>query len=290
MPYNLIRTVIVFTAVFFAAVVSFSENANYPLGGRSAAMGNASVTLYDFWSVHNNQAGLAGYKHISAGIAFDNRFLIGQLGTKAFAFVLPVKSGVFGINYNYFGYAAYNESKAGLAFAKSFGSAFAAGLQLDYLRTAIAENYGNRSLLTFEVGLRSEVTKKLVLAMHIFNPIAVKIEKKFNERTPAVYKFGIGWQLSDQVLVTAETEKSSGFKPLIRGGVEYKPAEKASIRLGYSSLPSVTGEDDFSIASLYSFGFGLKLNKLTIDFSASVHQILGWSPAISLVYLFQQSK
>ncbi|HIO72826.1 MAG TPA: hypothetical protein EYN38_06955, partial [Flavobacteriales bacterium] len=38
----------------------FAGGENYPIGARSAAMGNASVTFTDLWAVHHNQAELAG--------------------------------------------------------------------------------------------------------------------------------------------------------------------------------------------------------------------------------------
>lgn len=290
MPQNLIRTVIVAWVIFYQALPAFSGITEAPAGGRSSALGSSSVALNDFWSVHLNPAGLADYNHLSFGAGFENRFLLSELNHRAIALILPVKPGVFAINYNRFGYDAYNETRAGLAFGKKFGDRIAAGVQFDYLRKEVGENYGNRSLFTFDVGLRSKITDKVILGVHAFNPVSVKLEKAFGERIPAIYRFGISWHFSDEIMVTAETEKSGHYKLLVRGGIEYKPAEKAAVRIGYSTIPSVTGADGFAIASLYSFGFGLNLNKLTIDLAASVHQVLGWSPTVSLVYNFKKEK
>jgi hypothetical protein len=84
-----------------------------------------------------------------------------------------------------------------------------------------------------------------------------------------------------------ETEKDLVYKPLIRGGIEYKIVEQAIVRIGYSTLPSTSGSQNFSISSLYAFGFGLNLKKFQIDFSSTIHQILGWSPQISIQYKFK---
>jgi hypothetical protein len=291
MPQNLIRKVCVVSATIILSMLNgMCENANHPLGGRSSGMGNTSVTLNDFWSVHNNQAGLAGYKNISAGFFYEDRFIMKELGLKALAFVLPVKSGVFGLNFNTFGYSQYNETKVGLAYAKGFGKIFSAGIQLDYLRTGIAENYGNKNVFTFEIGLMSKLNEKVILAAHVFNPINVRLEQQYDERIQSVYKFGVSYLVSEKLLLAIETEKSRDFKPLVRGGLEYKIIDQAIARIGYSTLPSMSGTDDFSIASLYSFGFGLNFQKLIIDFSASVHQTLGWSPSVSLIYKFNKGK
>ena len=85
--------------------VLFASNENTPIGGRSAAMANSSVTLSDFWAIQNNQAGLADFSHIALGLYYENRFMVKELGLRCGAFVLPTKSGVFGLNYNYFGYS-----------------------------------------------------------------------------------------------------------------------------------------------------------------------------------------
>jgi len=291
MPQNLIKTVCIVSATIIIPVLNgLCENANHPLGGRSSGMGNSSVTLSDFWSVHNNQAGLAGYKNISAGFYFEDRFIMKELGLKALAFVLPVKSGAFGLNFNTFGFSQYNETKVGLAFAKGLGKIFSAGLQLDYLRTSIAENYGDKNVFTFEIGLMSRPNDKVILAAHVFNPINVRLEKQYDERIQSVYKFGVSYLVSDKLLLAIETEKSRDFKPLVRGGFEYKIIDRALVRMGYSTLPSMSGDDDFSIASQYSFGFGLNFQNLNIDLSASIHQILGWSPSVSLIYTFNKGK
>jgi hypothetical protein len=39
-------------------------------------MGTASVALADFWSLQNNQAGLAYFNTPAAGAYFENRFLV----------------------------------------------------------------------------------------------------------------------------------------------------------------------------------------------------------------------
>ena len=254
-------------------------------GARAAAIGNASIALNDFWSLQNNQAGLSWVSSLQAGISYSNRFLIEELSTKTAGFVLPTKHGVFGLNYQYFGYSEFNQDKVGIAYGRKFGENFSVGLQLDYLSTRIAENYGNSSVLTFELGVMTHLNDQVVVAAHVFNPINSKIEDQFGERITAVYKLGVLYKLTDDFLILAETEKDMDYKPLLRGGFEYKVVKEAFVRVGFSTLPSLSGSDNFSIASLYTFGFGLNLKKLIIDFAASAHQVLGWSPHFSVVYI-----
>ncbi len=282
---KLLFATLVITLIF--PVLLNASNYNTAVGGRSAALAYTSVTLNDFWSVHNNQAGLAYFNHIAVGFYYENRFMVKELGLRAGAFVLPTNSGVFGLNYNYFGYSKYSEQKIGLAYARAFGEHFSAGLQLDYLTTRIAEDYGSKNTFTFELGIRTKLSENFVIAAHVYNPIGVKIENEYNERIPTIFKLGLSYHVSDKLLLAIETEKDLIYKPLLRGGIEYKIVEQAIVRIGYSTLPSTTGSQNFSISSLYAFGFGLNLKKLVIDFSSTVHQTLGWSSQISIIYKFK---
>ena len=263
--------------IFFCVIVSFSSliagNDNNPIGGRSAAMGNASVAFSDIWAIHNNQAGLANLKSISAGFYYENRYSLKELSMKSGAFILPTKSGVFGLSMNYFGYKNYNEQKIGLAYAKSFGERFSAGLQMDYLSTHIGEEYGNKRTFTFELGVIAELTENLCLGAHIFNPARVKLNDYNNERIPTIAKLGLSYKFSEKLLLSIETEKDINFEPEFKGGIEYKIIKEIYIRTGISTNPV-----------LNTFGFGIEIKRLKIDFASSLHPVLGYSPQISMVY------
>ena len=252
----------------------WGQKDNVCYGGRSAAMGNASVTLADLWSVQNNQAGLAGCKKIAAGIYYENRFLMKETGLKCLAVVVPVKkAGTFGLSVSSFGFNLYNESKIGLAYALSLGQRISAGVQLDYIYTHIAENYGNKGLITFEVGLRAKIIKELVLAVHVFNPANLKITSHPQERIPLIYKIGLSYTFTDKAIIATEVEKDMNFKPIFKAGVEYKVAKPVYLRMGINTNPMV-----------YSFGLGFEFYRFKLDISASRHPQLGFSPQASLIF------
>ncbi|MCF8369414.1 MAG: hypothetical protein K9G76_10260 [Bacteroidales bacterium] len=289
-PINLIIAFTALSIIFICPKKGFSVIENSPAGARSASLGFASVSLNDFWSLFNNQAGLVGTKGINTGVGYSNRFLLQELGTKYLGLAFPTKYGVFGLGYSGFGYSNYSQDKLGLAYAKKLNERFSAGLQLDYLSTRIAEDYGKAYVLSFELGMMMQLSDEVIIAAHIFNPLNSKLENKFNERISSVYRLGISYKITDDFLLLVETKKDMNYKPQIMGGFEYSLAEKLAVRLGLSSIPSLSGADKFSIASLYTFGFGLELDKLQIDFGASVHQVLGWSPHISMTYEINKRK
>ena len=253
-----------------------SQGDNNPIGARQAGMGRSSVALTDFWNIQNNQAGISLIERATVGIYYENSFNLSQLSTKSIAAVVPTKFGVFGATFNYFGYSQYNEMKAGLVYARSFGQYFRIGLQLDYLQTTIGDNYGSAGNVTFELGVQSDVTENLTIGAWVFNPVQVKLSSNTSQKYPAIFRFGVGWHILENFIATAEVEKNSQFDPILfRGGLEYGLDEKFFFRAGFSTRQEI-----------FSMGFGLKLKGFKFDISAVMNQSLGFSEQVSLIYQF----
>ncbi len=244
-------------------------------GSRSAAMGLSSAAVSDFWSVNNNQAGMAFYGKTAAGIYYENRFLINELATQSGAFTLKTRYGMLGATVGYSGDANYNTTKAGLAYAMKFGNRFAAGIQLDYINTALAEDYGKHSNITFDIGIMVKITEQFTFGAHTFNPMHVELSEYNNESIPATLNAGFSYTFSDKLLLTAEAFKNSEYPMEFRSGIEYKLSRIAYARIGLSTNPA-----------RYTFGFGLEMKNFTLDISSSIHQQLGYSPQASLQYTF----
>lgn len=254
---------------------SYATGINGQGGGRSAGMSNSTVAVSDPWSVFNNQAGLASLKTASAGFYYENRFLMKELDYKAAFFAYPLREGTFATSISHYGFGAWNESKAGLAYARSFGKYFMAGAQLDYIHIGKEEPYGNRNTITFEAGIISKLTTRLSLGAHIFNPVNASISKMTDEKLTAVLRFGAVYSVSEKFIITAEAEKEIDHQLCFKSGFEYHAYEALRIRAGVN-----TG------LSSFSFGAGINYRKFLLDFSASYHQVLGFSPQSSLTYIF----
>jgi len=246
-------------------------------GARSSATGGASLTYHDLWSAFNNQAGLGKVKGFSAGVTNEFRFLVPELSVRGLAIALPVKNaGVFGVSISYFGYSVYNEKKIGLAYSRAFGDKVSAGLQIDYLSTHLAESYGDRHAFTAEAGIQVLLLKNLVIAAHVYNPTRTKLSDYDDERFPTTLKAGLSYTFSEKLIVSAESEKSICEHNIFKAGVEYHIVKPLYLRCGLSTNPG-----------LYSFGFGLRIGKLEVDMASTYHQVLGFSPQVSLTYAFK---
>ncbi|MCX6275344.1 MAG: hypothetical protein NTV09_09060 [Bacteroidetes bacterium] len=269
------RILLSFCLILFSLPTLFAAD-NYPTGARSIGLANSSVTINDCWGAFQNQAALAWMDRISVGASYDNRFTISNLSTKGFVFALPVKAGTFALSGNVFGYSQYSEKKAGIAFAKKLGEKFSAGVQLDYLNTFINDdNYGSHTTFAVEAGLLAEPLKNFRIGLHVYNLSRAKLAEYADEKIPTIFRLGASYRFSEKLFWSIEEEKDIDQKAVFKSGLEYHVAEVLYLRGGISTNPT-----------LFSFGFGLKMGNLMLDMASTYHQVLGFSPAVSLTYQF----
>ena len=192
---------------------SFSGNDNYNIGGRFAGMGNTSVSISGLWSVHFNQAGLAFIDNSIVGISYENRFLMQGLGVKGLAAAIPIGAGAFGLEINSFGYTKYSENKYGLAYSRKLSDNFSAGIQMDYIQTHIAENYGSKGIFVMEAGIQAHLTDKLNIGSHIYNPTRTKLATfvvdsihNYSEFAPTIMALGLDYTFSTKLIVALDVE------------------------------------------------------------------------------------
>lgn len=249
-------------------------------GGRSAGMAFNSATSTDFWGVFNNQASMAWDAKLAAGVFFENKFSVSEMNTRGFGLMLPAtRHDAFGLTFSQYGYSAYNETKVGLSYAKAFADKVAAGIQFDYLRTASSLENGSKGVFTFEFGLQSKVSRKMMIGFYAFNPIHSVLSdyNGYTEYVPVVMRFGLSYQFSDKFTLETEIEKDLHHDAIIRIAGDYKLNDLFYVRGGLS-----TG------VVQYAFGIGTKWKGFSFDISSAYHQVLGVSPAISLSYDFSK--
>lgn len=251
---------------------------NLSLSPRSMALGNASVSLADAWSIQNNQAGLAWIKSPLAGIACENKFMIKELSAKAASLIYPLKHQVIGASVSSFGYSAYSENNFKLGAAKAFGNNLSFGIGLNYFQTTIFE-YENKKSFVAEAGLQTKPLHNLTIGAHIYNITRTKLTTYNNERIPTFMNVGVNYLFSEKVLLVAETEKNIDKNPIFKIGIEYQPIKTLCLRSGISTNPSIN-----------SFGVGIVTKKIKIDIAASYHYVLGLSTQAGIIYEFTRTE
>ena len=270
------RNLYLFLSLYIASLGSLLQAQNgLPIsaGARGGAMGNGGLVFRDINAAYVNQAGLAFVEHTSFSVFGERRFLMPGLNSFGFAAAHPLgeKIGAVGLLVQSFGYNAYNEQKIGLSYSRKLLKETSIGLQFNYLSTRIPD-YGQAHTLTAELGFSTRFAKDWLLAGHIYNPFRARVTDQ--DRLPTLFKLGLGYQPSAQVLLVAGLEKDFHFPLRANLGIEYRIVEALALRLGLSNQPWLS-----------SFGLGLYLQNLRLDFGAQMHPVLGLTPQFSAAYV-----
>lgn len=260
-----------FSALFFALFAQ-AQISRMPVSIAYTKITAYSNRFSDAFSFAANQGALAAQKHFSAGVYSEERFSLNALRTHAAAFVLPTASGNFGVTGNYSGEQAYHESSVGLAYAKSMGSNAALGVQFNYFSVGAA-GYGAASTINFDAGALFHLTPQLNAGLHVYNPVGKRWGKDGGEKLPAIYTAGLGYDVSPQVFVGMEAEKTEDQPVGLNAALHYQVAERLMARVGVQSATAV-----------YFIGFGTKVKNLRLDVTASLHPYLGLTPGLLLLY------
>lgn len=246
-------------------------------GTRAIGVSNASVTYQDNWAQLNNQAGLSSLEDITLSAGFTNSYFIKELGTNTIALGLPTKSGVFGLNYTYFGYSKFNQNKIGLTFAKQLGKRISAGIQINYLYTHIEGEYGSNGAAYGEIGILTEPIDDFFLAAHVSNFWRTKYTDYTDIYIPMIFSIGATYLLYNQALLSIQFDKDIERDLVFKSGLEYDVNKQFFFRFGIATSPMI-----------FSFGFGYQIKSFKVDIAFSKHPVLGYSPAISINYALKK--
>lgn len=263
--------------LFLSVFAAYGGHEKNDHGARSVALAGADVSLEGFWALRNNQAGLTGVKKPTAGLFFENRFGIRELAYQSAGFVYPFKTGTLGVTANYSGGELYNESLLGIAYGMKIFEGFSIGVQLDYLSsyTDTEDPFKNQAV-TFEAGLLYELGEDVTIGFHAFNPMEVSMKSEAAiTLVPAVFNLGAAFHLAEGLQVTTELQKVTNKKESVKLGVEYEIVDKTFLRTGVATEPG-----------LFTFGFETSWNAWRFQLASSMHNVLGFSPAVSILKTF----
>ena len=267
-------------AVLFllAPVCTFCQAVRDPVSASYVRLGAYSNNHIDVFSFHANQAALAKVKTTSAGIYGEKRFLLNELSLYNAAITVPTSSGNFGLDARYYGFADYNESQVGLAYARSLGSKADIGVQFNYYNVRIA-GYGNAAAINFEIGSIFHLTDNLNAGVHVYNPVGGHLGKNGEEKLASVYSVGAGYDGSGKFCIDIEIEKEEDKPVNVNAGLQYRFLPQLLARFGIS-----TG------TSLLYFGVGFGFKSMRIDIATSYHPQLGITPGLLLIFSLHSSK
>ena len=260
---------------FFGLNTAVSQSIRYALAKPYISLSAYSTRQNDPFSFTGNQAALAQLKAPGVGVYAERRFMLSETSAYTLAASLPTRLGNFGIQLNYAGFKNFNENKIGIAYARKLGKLVDVGLQFNYYSYRIPA-YGNASTINFEIGAMLHLTDKLNAGIHVYNPVGGKLGKNEGEKLASAYKVGLGYDVSEKLLISSEIIKEEDKAVNVIGGLQYQFAKQFFARGGFIS----------ESGSFYG-GAGVGWKNLRLDISSGYHPQLGFSPGILLIMNFK---
>ncbi len=272
------RKIFLFFLLVFFDTFLHAQALRRPLAAPYIGLRAYSINHIDAFSFTSNQAALAQSKSTAIGVYGERRFLLAETNMYSAVGVLPTKQGNFGFQADYFGFKNYNESQLGIAYARSLGSKLDIGVKFNYYSYRIP-GYQNSSAVNFEIGAIAHLTEQLHAGIHFYNPVGGTLSKTNNEKLGSIYKFGLGYEPSENFLVSIEIVKQENLPVNVNAGVQYNFAKQFFARAGIAS------ENESPYA-----GAGISWSNIRVDLSASYHPQLGFSPGLMLIVNFKSKE
>jgi len=246
------------------------------MGGCAAALGHTTAVIGDGWALFNNPSSLSDLKHTTAAVMSENRFLLSELASQGCAVSIPLKSGTWGLGGSRFGFTEYAEWRVGLAYARTFGSFFAAGVRFDFLSTHVSEDHRPDNRITFGVGFRAKLTGKIIIGVAIDDPLPSRLDPGSPKNLNTTVALGLAYHPLKKLMLVAQAGKNVNRQATLTAGLEYECLDHFFLRTGLCSHPLYT-----------TFGIGFIWKRLLFDLAASFHQQLGLTPQVSIQYLMR---
>ncbi len=240
-------------------------------GGAYSAGLSSAVIAYPKAGYYQNQAHLTLFDslYVEAYSAIPNR--IKEFGNYSVFAAAPLLKGYTALQFNFFGYEHYNESKLGLAYALKLSEKFSGGVQINWLRTSLSEPYENYNQLIAEVGFSYKITPPLQWGVHIYNPNLSKPVDDIQEKPLAAIRTGIAYTPIEQATLLLELVQQLNYKTSFRAGVDLELSRNFTLQAGYNHTPKTL-----------SIGLGFLSQSYRINLAADYHNLLGLTPHFSL--------
>ena len=238
---------------------------------RISAFAGISSPLLSAEGLWSNPAGIGDLGNLSILAFADNRFGVSGLGSQAISVGIPIGDGGLGLNYGSFGFDTYRESRLGASFGMQISQGSRLGLRLNWYRLGVEDIFRNK--LSADIGGLFPLGKTLRLGFLVSNPFDFLESSQSEVDLPAQIRIGLAYAVSKELMLMTEFDKVADRKENMRFALEYQFHQRVCARWGYSLQPG-----------LFSFGIGVKLGSLRLDFAASSHQYLGLSPQFSALW------
>ena len=262
-----------------SVAIGFSQPIIQPVVARYPALGAYSKNHVDIYSTSSNAAALAQLLQPSISLYTERRFMVDQLNLYSVSIGIPTASGGFAAHVNYFGSGLFNQSQLSLGYGISLSEKVDVGAQFNYHSVSQGNGYGKASSINAAIGALFHLTEKIHVGINIYNPLRSKWSKVKDEKIPAQYTFGMGYEVSAKLFASAEIIKEEGLPANVQVAIQYRFVKQFFARAGVATS-----------TSSYFGGLGFGLKTYRIDLVASYHPQLGVSPALLILFGFGKNR
>lgn len=238
-----------------------------PHGADAMGMAFAVTATPGHWNCFHNQALLTAAPGTSFSAAFENRFMMTALSSKAVSAVIAMRPAPLGIVATHYGNADYHRLFAGLGSAVTITDAISLGVQVDYISERGIGEYRDVSHVTFETGMTCLLSSSLSFGLHLFNPLAPV------NNLPASIETGLQWRQSNDFMLAIGGSKVSDEPLSVQCGFSWNVLEKLILRSGYMSSPSA-----------FAFGVGFRTGLLQSDAGFLINSMTGVTSSVSIIW------
>ncbi|WP_316796226.1 hypothetical protein [Pedobacter agri] len=261
--------------VLLISLTPFYLFAQNSLGPRLTAMGNNGAAIIDVWALQANPSGISSLEKPTVSLNYIKHLFSNEISTQALVSVVPLKNNFVGASFQRYGFADYNESKIGFAYAKKFGNKLSIALNGNYHQLKITD-YGSSAGFSIDVGALYQFNKEFTFGAFVSNPS----KQEFSNtdvlmEIPTSFNIGASYLASDKVLIATSISKTLNQSIDVSLGIDYKIIDLLSLRGGLSAKPF----------KQYA-GFGLNYKKFLLDMATTYDANLGYAPQIAIGYAF----
>ena len=262
------RAIILLLALL-PAVALWCQDLYVDGSSRYAEWGSYNKETTDAFVMLANKAALARIPVASLALAGERAYGLSEIARYRLAMALPVSNSVFGIQGGYAMAGSFRESLVAINYARKLAKPVDIGIQLGYQQSGVA-GYPQLAQVSAEAGLMLHPAPMINAGWNIRLPRRLDAGAGAAS-LPFLYSMGIGFDPAGSwsAAIAIEKRPSAG----VTGGVGciYRPVPRIECRLGIR-----TGSTPLW------FGCGIRFAGFRLDVSATVHERLGFTPAIAI--------
>ncbi|RYY88616.1 MAG: hypothetical protein EOO15_08465 [Chitinophagaceae bacterium] len=262
----------IFYLLVAASSAAQGQSVMEPLGTRYLLLTTLAPSFTSAAAQEFNPAATAHLTRFSATLSGERRFLLRELSSYRLHAAFPFAKGSAGAGLVSGSNPSWQELGLRGSYARRLGPRAAVGIGVQWLQVGNS-TYGRASALIASAGFQWELAPGVHAALQVSNPARTRLGKEQDERLPATYSLGAGWQLEGQWMLAAALLHRDGHPPSLLAGAEYVFAKLLRARCGVDSG-----------APAAWLGLGTTAAGLRLDVTVTLHRELGASPVLQLIY------